>query len=132
MIQEVAGRQGLKSGGHPRDRPARRAVEVTGDTVLTRRDTVIVARGGGKVVLTLVVDHNHRVAVTIVHAVQRRAERGHAQCQQEHVRGTAHQPRRQPQQFPHHCESNGHPPVDVKSGSKPLPHCYMPFGDRPE
>lgn len=118
--QETAGRQRLQSARHPRHRPAGGAVEVTGETVLARRETVVATCGGGEVMLALVVDHDYGIAVRVVDAMQRRAERGDAQCQQQQLRRSAHQLRRQPQQVPHHCESNGHPRVAVKSAA-PLP-----------
>ncbi len=73
------------------------------DAVVTGGDIVVAGRGSGKVVLTLVVNDDDRIAIRIVHAVQCGTERGDAQHQQEQTRGVAHQLWRQPQLFLHHC-----------------------------
>ena len=66
-------------------------------------------------VVTLVVNDDDRVAIRIVDAVQCGTERGYAQRQEEKARGASHHPRRQPQQFPHHCQGTCRTGVAVKS-----------------
>ena len=72
-------------------------------------------------VLTLVVNDDDRVAIRIVYAVQCGTERGYAQRHEEEARGASHHPRRQPQQFPHHCQSTCRTGVAVKSVTGTVP-----------
>ena len=101
------------------------------ETVVTATGIVVAGGWCGEMMLTFVVHDDNRIAVRIVHVVQRGPERGDAQYQEQQTRGVAHQLCRQPQLVLHHCESNGHPGGRVKpiTGTVPGKQTVRVLGD---
>jgi hypothetical protein len=77
------------------------------DAVVACRGPVAVGLGGLDVMLMLVVEDERRFAVVLMEVMRERAERGHAQRHEQHLRGHAQQPRRDSQHDAHSHSVSG-------------------------